>query len=132
MESWRESVHAVVAGTKVPVADAIAHSKRRSRRVRRPRMRLISHWRSVRDPVALCSVRGACRWLQGTRVRLVVEHRLASYRGAGPLRAWAAIAAQRIALNARRDARAGAALPSAPGRDDVLAEELSQLFVMSI
>ncbi len=74
-----------------------------------------------RDPAFVDEV------VQRTRVRLVVgdggEPRIASYRGAGSLRAWVAIAAQRIALNARRDARAGAAAPAEPARsDDVLAD----------
>jgi len=58
---------------------------------------------------------------QRTRVRLVVGDgappRIAGYRGSGPLRAWVAIAAQRIALNAKRDAKPGAA-----ASDDVLAD----------
>lgn len=59
---------------------------------------------------------------QRTRVRLVVGDgetapRIASYRGTGPLRAWVAIAARRIALNAKRDARTGPATT-----DDVLAD----------
>src|SRR5262245_43054013 len=46
---------------------------------------------------------------QAVRIRLVVGEagatpRLATYRGRGPLRAWVAIAALRVALNARRDA----------------------------
>ena len=60
---------------------------------------------------------------QQARVRLVVGDsttpaRIASYRGTGPLRAWVAIAAQRLALNAKRDAPA--ARTAAP--PDVLAE----------
>jgi RNA polymerase sigma-70 factor (ECF subfamily) len=58
---------------------------------------------------------------QQARVRLVVGDggppRIATYRGAGPLRAWVAIATQRLALNAKRAAR-GAAIAS----DDVLAD----------
>jgi RNA polymerase sigma-70 factor (ECF subfamily) len=43
---------------------------------------------------------------QRTRVRLVVgEKRLLAYRGTGPLRAWVAITAQRLALNAKREER---------------------------
>jgi RNA polymerase sigma-70 factor, ECF subfamily len=62
---------------------------------------------------------------QRTRVRLVIGEggaapRIAGYRGAGPLRAWVAIAAQRVALNAKRDAAPGGAAP-APA-DDVLAD----------
>jgi RNA polymerase sigma-70 factor, ECF subfamily len=62
---------------------------------------------------------------QRTRVRLVVRDgdgappRITGYRGAGPLRAWAAIAAQRVALNAKRDARGGAGATSGA---DVLAD----------
>ncbi len=56
---------------------------------------------------------------QRVRVRLLVGDgetppRIASYRGTGPLRAWVAVAALRIALNAKRDTR--------PASDDVLAE----------
>jgi RNA polymerase sigma-70 factor (ECF subfamily) len=50
---------------------------------------------------------------QRTRVRLLVAEagapRIAGYRGTGPLRAWVAITAQRLALNARRDAPRDAA-----------------------
>ena len=60
---------------------------------------------------------------QRTRVRLLVGEdgappRIGSYRGLGPLRAWVAIAAQRVALNAKRE-RAPA---TATGSDDVLAD----------
>lgn len=52
---------------------------------------------------------------QRTRVRLLVdEKRVLAYRGMGPLRAWVAIAAQRLALNAKRDNR--------PATDDVLSD----------
>jgi RNA polymerase sigma-70 factor (ECF subfamily) len=58
---------------------------------------------------------------QRARVRLLVAEgappRIASYRGGGPLRAWLAIAAQRIALNAKRDAKR-----DQPVGDDVLAD----------
>ncbi|NVB81710.1 MAG: sigma-70 family RNA polymerase sigma factor [Kofleriaceae bacterium] len=63
---------------------------------------------------------------QRTRVRLVVGDsddraertpRITSYRGTGPLRAWVAIAARRMALNARRDAK-----PERAASDDVLAD----------
>ncbi len=63
---------------------------------------------------------------QRTRVRLVVGEgggdrpRLAGYRGAGPLRAWVAIAARRVALNAKRDLRPDGA--SATPADDLLAD----------
>lgn len=54
---------------------------------------------------------------QVTRVKLLVGEgaRIATYRGAGPLRAWVAIAARRLAINAKRDAK-----PSAG--DDPLAD----------
>ena len=53
---------------------------------------------------------------QVTRVKLLVGEgaKIASYRGAGPLRAWVAIAARRLAINAKRDAK--------PASDDPLAE----------
>jgi RNA polymerase sigma-70 factor (ECF subfamily) len=53
---------------------------------------------------------------QQTRVRLLVGEpaRLLGYRGLGPLRAWVAIAAQRVALNLRRE--------SAGRSEDVLVE----------
>jgi RNA polymerase sigma-70 factor (ECF subfamily) len=58
---------------------------------------------------------------QRVRVRLLVGDgdtapRIASYRGTGPLRGWVAIAAMRVALNAKRDGRVGGA------QDDVLAD----------
>lgn len=57
-----------------------------------------------RDPAFVAEV------CQRTRVRLVVGEgdappRIATYRGAGPLRGWVGIAAQRVALNAKREAR---------------------------
>ncbi len=44
---------------------------------------------------------------QRTRVHLAIGDppRITTYRGKGPLRAWVAIAARRMALNAKRDAR---------------------------
>jgi len=44
---------------------------------------------------------------QVTRVKLLVGEgaRIATYRGTGPLRAWVAIAARRLAINAKRDAK---------------------------
>lgn len=56
--------------------------------------------------------------VQRTRVHLLVGDppRIAGYRATGPLRAWAAIAARRLALNAKRDAGPRAA------DDDVLAD----------
>ena len=58
---------------------------------------------------------------QRARVRLLVAEggppRIASYRGAGPLRAWVAITAQRIALNAKREAKR-----DQPTGEDVLAD----------
>ncbi len=58
---------------------------------------------------------------QRARIRLLVAEgappRIASYRGGGPLRAWVAIAAQRIALNAKRDTKR-----EQPAGDDVLAD----------
>lgn len=61
--------------------------------------------------------------VQRTRVQLLTGDppRVLSYKGAGPLRAWAAIAAQRLALNAKRDAKSGAAVAT-PNRGDMLAE----------
>ena len=60
---------------------------------------------------------------QRARVHLVVGEngeppRVANYRGAGPLRAWVAIAARRTALNAKREARPEISADS----DDVLAD----------
>lgn len=62
---------------------------------------------------------------QRTRIRLIVGEgsappRVTTYRGAGPLRAWVSIAAQRVALNAKRAAKTTAGGPHAG--DDVLAD----------
>ncbi len=58
---------------------------------------------------------------QRTRVRLVVGDdrapTIATYKGTGPLRAWVAISARRMALNARRDAK-----PERAVSDDILAD----------
>lgn len=55
---------------------------------------------------------------QRIRIHLMVgaTPRIATYGGRGPLRAWVAIAARRMALNAKRDAR-----PLGDGDDDALA-----------
>jgi RNA polymerase sigma-70 factor (ECF subfamily) len=57
---------------------------------------------------------------QCTRVRLVVgDKRILTYRGTGPLRGWVAIAAQRLALNAKRDEQPASG-------DDVLSDLVDQ------
>lgn len=45
--------------------------------------------------------------VQDARIKLLAGEpaRIASYRGTGPLRAWVAIAARRLAINAKRDAK---------------------------
>lgn len=73
---------------------------------------------------------------QATRVRLLVGDgaappRIATYHGSGPLRGWVAIAALRVALNARRGARsdAGDVLADVVDRDpDPEARHLKTLY----
>jgi RNA polymerase sigma-70 factor (ECF subfamily) len=75
---------------------------------------LVSAIRAIdRDPAFVDEV------AQVTRVKLLVGEgaKIAGYRGAGPLRAWVAIAARRLAINAKRDAKTGG-----PVSDDPLAE----------
>jgi RNA polymerase sigma-70 factor (ECF subfamily) len=64
---------------------------------------------------------------QQARVRLVVGDggppRIASYRGGGPLRAWAAIATRRLALNAKRGGDPGAAGRSAEALAELVDRE---------
>jgi RNA polymerase sigma-70 factor, ECF subfamily len=134
--TWQPAVRAAIAGwSRVSVEDAVAHVEAALARgglaahaadlalalgvargepaaVRRfdaevgPEMAAAA--RAVdRDPSFVDEVR------QRTRIRIVVGEagtppRIAGYGGAGPLRAWVAIAAQRLALNAKRDARVGA------------------------
>lgn len=145
-EPWCDAVRAAVAGyTRISLEQAIAHVRtalcegaavahaadlalafgvahgdpactRRFDALVAPELAMAA--RSIdRDPAFVDEV------CQRTRVRLVVADgsgaapRIASYRGNGPLRAWVAIAAQRVALNAVRDRRPEAALS-----DDVLAD----------
>ena len=60
------------------------------------------------------------------RVRLVVgdgaEPRILAYRGAGPLRAWVAVAALRVALNAKRAASRAPGGGGGAADDDLLAD----------
>lgn len=150
MGDWRDNVRAIVDGTAVAEDAAIAHvatalaggaasehaadlalayAAGRGDPVALRRFEahvtgeLVAAARAIdRDPAFVDEV------VQRAQIRLMVGEggqppRVVTYRGAGPLRAWAAIAAQRIALNARRDGRAGAARVAAPNADpDVLAE----------
>lgn len=150
MTDWRDNVRAIVAGTAIAEAAALAHVEAALAAGAAPdhAADLALAFAAGRgDPVALrrfeehvgAELVAAARAIdrepafvdevvQRTRIRLTVGEgdqppRVASYKGAGPLRAWVAVAAQRIALNARRDARAGAARVAAPVADpDVLAE----------
>jgi RNA polymerase sigma-70 factor (ECF subfamily) len=147
-EAWREAVRTVVAGCTRVTADeaiasvraaiaggaspahaadlALAFSVGRGDPLAARRfddlvgLELAAAARAIdRDPAFVDEI------CQRTRVRLVIGDgsgappRIAGYRGAGPLRAWVAIAAQRVALNARRDARAESATTTSA---DVLAE----------
>jgi RNA polymerase sigma-70 factor (ECF subfamily) len=151
IDEWREAVRASVAGTAIPLDEAVAHVRAAIAAGASPVHAgdlALAFGAGRGDPVAVRrfddyvtgEIAAAARAIdrdpafvdevsQRTRVRLVVGEgrdqppRIASYRGAGPLRAWVAIAAQRIALNARRDAASGSAAAAAPARtDDVLAD----------
>jgi RNA polymerase sigma-70 factor (ECF subfamily) len=142
-EPWREAVRAAITGfTRVTLDDAIAHVRAALAAGASPAHagdlalalgvargdaaaarrfdelvgdELVTAARALgRDPAFIDEVS------QQTRVRLLIGEggappRIASYRGTGSLRAWVAIAAQRVALNARRDAPEGTST-------DVLAE----------
>lgn len=141
-EPWRDAVVAVVAGTKLGVDEAIAHVREAlsagasathaadlalAWAVARGDAVAAKRFDALVGPEIVAAARAIDRApafvdeiAQQTRVRLVVGDgngppRVATYRGAGPLRAWAAIAAQRMALNAKRDARQSVG-------DDVLAD----------
>jgi RNA polymerase sigma-70 factor (ECF subfamily) len=147
-EPWCEAVRAVVAGcARVSLEDAIAHVRAAiagGAAAAHAADLALAFCVGHGDPVAARrfeayvadELAAAARAIdrdpafvdevcQRTRVRLVVAEggaapRIAGYRGAGPLRAWVAIAAQRVALNARRDATAGS--DAATRADDVLAD----------
>lgn len=148
-EPWRDAVRAAVAGfARVTADEAVAHVREviAGGAAAAHAADLALAWSVGRgDPAAArrfeehvaADLEAAARAIdrdpafvdevcQRTRVRLVVGEgdappRIAGYRGAGPLRAWAAVAAQRVALNAKRDARpGGAAVAGAAG--DVLAD----------
>lgn len=141
-EPWRDAVAAAVAGTKLGVDEAVAHVREAlaAGASAAHAADLALAWAVARGDAAavkrfdafvggeiVAAVRAIDRdpafvdeIAQRTRVRLVVGEgevppRVATYRGAGPLRAWAAITAQRMALNAKRDRKPA-------GGDDVLAE----------
>lgn len=143
IEPWRDAVATVVDRcTRITLEDAIAHVRGAidaGAAATHAADLALAFGVSKGDPVAakrfdalvagdiLAAVRAIERdagfvdeIAQRTRVRLVVGDgeaapRIASYRGAGPLRGWVAIAAQRLALNAKRDAKPAAG-------DDVLAD----------
>lgn len=133
-EPWRDAVAAAVTGcSRVRLDDALVHVRDAIGAGASPTHAadLALAWSVGKgDPVAVkrfeahvvgditAAVRAIDRdpafvdeITQRTRVRLVVGDgegsppRIATYRGAGPLRAWVAIAAQRLALNAKRDAK---------------------------
>jgi RNA polymerase sigma-70 factor (ECF subfamily) len=148
-DAWHEGVRAIVAGCpRVAAGDAIAHVAAAIAGGASPAHAAdlaLAFAVGRGDPVAarrfeeqvageLAAAAAAIdpdrafvdEMCQRTRIRLVVGDgdgggpKIASYRGAGPLRAWVAIAARRIALNAKRDTR-----PDAPARadgDDVLVD----------
>lgn len=145
-EPWRDAVETVVTGcSRVTLDDALAHVRAAigGGASASHAADLALAWSvGEGDPVAVRrfeahvggEIAAAVRAIdrdpafvdeisQRTRVRLVVGDgegsppRIATYRGAGPLRAWVAISAQRIALNAKRDAR-----PALLATDDVLAD----------
>jgi RNA polymerase sigma-70 factor, ECF subfamily len=139
---WRDAVRAALAGARVSVDDAIAHVEAALAAGASPAHAgdlAIAFAVGLGDPVVTRrfgelvagDVTAAARAIdsdpafvdeiaQATRVRLVVADagarpRIAGYRGTGPLRAWVAITARRLALNARKHA------PRDAG-DDVLAD----------
>jgi len=145
-ESWRDAVVASIAGcTKLTETDAVDHVRRQIEAGAAPSHAgdlALAHAVGLGDAVAIRrftdlvagDITAAARAIdptasfvdeiaQRTRVRLVVGDRdeparIVKYRGAGPLRAWVGIAAQRLALNAKRDARPAGSATS----DDVLAD----------
>ncbi len=146
-EPWSEAVRAVTAGwTKGKLVDALAHVRAAlvaGASAAHAGDLALAYGVGQGDPIAVrrfdahvaADVAAAVRAIDGdaafvdevrqrTRVRLVVGEdgapRIRTYRGAGPLRAWVAIAARRLAINAKRDARPDAASGAAP--DDVLAD----------
>lgn len=135
-------MRSTVVGTRVELGDALAHVEAALTAGASPLHAgdlALAFAASHRDPVATrrfealvaVDITNAVRAIdadptfvdeigQRTRVHLLVPDegdrpRLVTYRGTGPLRAWVAIAAQRLALNARRGARREVS-------DDVLAD----------
>lgn len=145
MGDWRDSVRAIVDGTAIAEDAAIAHvaaALAGGAASEHAADLALAYAAGRGDPVALrrleshvgAELVAAARAIdrdpafvdeicQLARVRLVVGDggppRVASYRGAGPLRAWVAIATRRLALNARRGGDPGDAGAAA---DDALAE----------
>lgn len=144
-ESWRDAVVASIAGcAKLATSDAVEHVRALIDAGASPTHAgdlALAHAVALGDAVALrrfsdlvagdlaAAIRGidptpsfVDEIAQRTRVRIVVGDRdepprITGYRGSGPLRAWVAIAAQRLALNAKRDTR-----PNAASSDDILAD----------
>jgi len=145
-ESWLDGVRIAIAGcTRVSLDDAVDHVRAAIMAGGRPGYGgdlALAFAVGRGDPVAIRrftelvagEIATAARRVdrspsfvdevaQRTRVRIIVGEataaaRIGRYRGMGPLRAWVAIAAHRIALDIRRHARSDAARPSY----DVLAD----------
>ncbi len=144
-DPWRDAVQTAIAGTRARLDDVIAHVRTAIEGGAAPTHAAdlaLAFCAGTGDSMAAkrfeelvaaeitAAVRGVDRdpafvdeIAQRTRVRLVVGDgegsppRITTYRGMGPLKAWVAIAAQRLALNAKRDAK-----PAARATDDVLAD----------
>lgn len=129
-DDWRDVVRAAVAGARISVDEVIAHVEAAlaagASRIHAGDL-AIAFAVGRGDPVitrrfdtmVAAELSAAARSIDGdaafvdeitqrTRVHLVVGEggaapRIASYRGTGPLRAWVAISARRLALMARRD-----------------------------
>ena len=126
MSDWRDEVRACCASwTRVSADDAIAHVEAAPSEahavdlalafgVMRAESAALRTFDELCTPELTAAIRAIDRdpafvdeVAQVTRVKLLVGEgaRIATYRGTGPLRAWVAIAARRIAINAKRDAK---------------------------
>ena len=131
-------MRAALEGTRVSIDDALAHVAAAVAAGGSPVHAgdlALAFAVAAGDPVAVrrfdtLDIAGAVRAIDATpsfvteivqqvRIRLLVgsEAKIKSYRGGGPLRAWVAIAAQRVALNAKRDGKRDRS-----SNDDVLAD----------
>jgi len=124
--TWQERVRAIAAAwTRVSVDEVLVHVAGAQSQAHPEDLALafavahgepaaLAQFEAIVAPELAAAVRAIDRSpafvdeiVQDARIKLLAGEpaRIASYRGTGPLRAWVAIAARRLAINAKRDGK---------------------------